>query len=225
MMMWKKSFLKLFRQILRVLFLILASTQLTQADSSVVNFKITTNHLSQAIVDQYTNETGAFKSTVGTGSSNSASSDMRINKSIGLRVSFVKKYASISNFQFSSKLNLSFAQFGLSYPEGLGVFVERIDVNSNGLEIAPEFVLSNSVIDPNLDVNFGVGYSFIHSREKFRFGSWDINEKKNFGSPYGTVSIAYHHKPTDTFSFYFDTIFRSTCIDYSFGLKFPLSNS
>jgi len=41
-------------------------------------------------------------------------------------------------------------------------------------------------------------------------------------SPYGTVSIAYHHKPTDTFSFYFDTIFRSTGIDYSFGIKLPL---
>ena len=224
-MIWRKSFLKLFRQILGVLFLNLAGTQLTQADSSIVNFKITTNHLSQAIVDQYTNETGAFKSTVGTGSSISTSSDMRINKSIGLRVSFFREYASINNFQLSSNLNLSFAQFGLTYPEGFGVFVERIDVNSNGLEIAPEFVLSTSFRDLNLDVNFGVGYSFIHSREKFRFGSWDINEKKNFGSPYGTVSIAYHHKPTDTFSFYFDTIFRSTGIDYSFGLKFPLSNS
>jgi len=224
-MIWRKSFLKLFRQILVVLFLNLAGAQLTQADSSIVNFKITTNHLSQAIVDQYTNETGAFKSTVGTGSSISTSSDMRINKSIGLRVSFFREYASINNFQLSSNLNLSFAQFGLTYPEGFGVFVERIDVNSNGLEIAPEFVLSTLVIDPRLNVNFGVGYSFIQSRENFRFGSWNIKEKKNFGSAYGTVSIAYRHKPNDKFSLFIDTFFRSSGLDYSFGIKFPLSNS
>ena len=215
----------MFKQIVAILFLNLASTQLTQADSSIVNIKITTNHLSQAIVDQYTNETGAFKSTVGTGSSISTSSDMRINKSIGLRVSFFREYASINNFQLSSNLNLSFAQFGLTYPEGFGVFVERIDVNSNGLEIAPEFVLSTLVIDPSLNVNFGVGYSFIQSRENFRFGSWNIKEKKNFGSAYGTVSIAYRHKPNDKFSLFIDTFFRSSGLDYSFGIKFPLSNS
>ena len=224
-MIWRKSFLKLFRQILGVVFLILVSTQLILADSAIANIKITTSHFSQAIVDQYTNETGAFKSTVGIGSSNSKSSDMRINKSIGLRVSFGKEYASIKNFQFSSNLNLSFAQFGLTYPEGFGVFVERIDVNSNGLEIAPEFVLSTSVFDPNLDVNLGVGYSFIQSTEKFRFGSWNIKEKKNFGSAYGTVSIAYRHKPNDKFSLFIDTFFRSSGLDYSFGIKFPLSNS
>ena len=132
----------MFRQIFGVLFLILGSTQLILADSVIANIKITTSHFSQTIVDHYTNETGAFKSTVRTGSSNSASSDMRINKNIGLRVSFAKKYASINNFQFSSNLNLSFAQFGLTYPEGFGAFVERIDVNSNSLEIAPEFVLN-----------------------------------------------------------------------------------
>jgi len=208
-----------------VLFLNLAGAQLTQADSSIVNFKITTNHLSQAIVDQYTNETGAFKSTVGTGSSISTSSDMRINKSIGFRVSFAKEYASINNFQLSSNLNLSFAQFGLAYPEGFGAFVERIDVNSNSLEIAAEFVLNTLVIDPSLNVNFGVGYSFIQSRENFRFGSWNIKEKKNFGSAYGTVSIAYRHKPNDKFSLFIDTFFRSSGLDYSFGIKFPLSNS
>ena len=62
------------------------------------------------------------------------------------------------------------------------------------------------MIDPSLNVLLAWAIAYPIQRE-FWFGSWNIKEKKNFGSAYGTVSIAYRHKPNDKLSLFIDTFF------------------
>ena len=70
-----------------------------------------------------------------------------------------------------------------------------------------------------------MGYSFVHSREHFKFGSWNIKETREFGSEYGTLSIQYQRSPDDKFKFYLDTFLRTSGSDFSFGVRLPLEKS
>lgn len=222
MMCFQRSFKLLIGLLISQLF----STQTILANEYSVDLKITNNHFVNSVIEQYSNKNGSFK--VQTGNSNNDTeekSEPNLNKSLGLRLTVSQKFASIDNHDLMSKLHLSYGNTGLTYPDGVGIFVERIDVNSNAFGLSPEVVLTTWSSDKKINLNVGFGYSFVHSREHFKFGNWNIKEARDFGFLYGMVSIQYQRSPNDNFKFYLDTFLRTSGSDFSFGVKLPIAKS
>ena len=193
------------------------------------SFSFTTHHFAGAVVNQYKNKDsdGIFKSTTKETQGNSENSsvdfsEIDVRENFSLRLGFYRPILNFKSYKLNSNLFLSFGKFKLSYPDGFGVFVERIDVNSSSIELAPELTISTTLFKNKIKISSGVGYSFIHSKEKFKFGSWNIKETKNFGSAYRKISFSYLHAADINFSFYFDTLFRQNNTDIGIGIKFPI---
>ena len=74
---------------------------------------------------------------------------------------------------------LSFSVAEILLPDGIGIFIEPVSLNSYSVEVEPRILLSNQIFKEHMTVKVGYGLAFVKSRDKFQLGSWNFNENLN----------------------------------------------
>ena len=144
-------------------------------------------HIDQAVVfgthkSAYSIVNGYDQSLSGSGSSGSgvsATQNYNIHKFLTIGYSASSKVLENSYVSILAETMLSFSVAEILLPDGIGIFIEPVSLNSYSVEVEPRILLSNQIFKEHMTVKIGYGLAFVKSRDKFQLGSWNFNENLN----------------------------------------------
>ena len=149
-------------------------------------------HIDQAVVfgthkSAYSIVNGYDQSFSGSGSSGSGFSgsggsraqNYNIKNFLTIGYSASSKTLENSYVSILAETMLSFSVAEILLPDGIGIFIEPVSLNSYSVEVEPRILLSNQIFKEHMTVKIGYGLAFVKSRDKFKLGSWNFNENLN----------------------------------------------
>ena len=149
-------------------------------------------HIDQAVVfgthkSAYSIVNGYDQSLSGSGSSGSGFSgsggsraqNYNIKNFLTIGYSASSKTLENSYVSILAETMLSFSVAEILLPDGIGIFIEPVSLNSYSVEVEPRILLSNQIFKEHMTVKIGYGLAFVKSRDKFQLGSWNFNENLN----------------------------------------------
>jgi len=149
-------------------------------------------HIDQAVVfgthkSAYSIVNGYDQSLSGSGSSGSGFSgsggsraqNYNIKNFLTIGYSVSSKVLENSYVSILAETMLSFSVAEILLPDGIGIFIEPVSLNSYSVEVEPRILLSNQIFKEHMTVKVGYGLAFVKSRDKFQLGSWNFNENLN----------------------------------------------
>ena len=113
------------------------------------------------------------------GSSVSATQNYNIHNFLTIGYSASSKVLENSYVSILAETMLSFSVAEILLPDGIGIFIEPVSLNSYSVEVEPRILLSNQIFKEHMTVKVGYGLVFVKSRDKFQLGSWSFNENLN----------------------------------------------
>ena len=125
---------------------------------------------------------GYDQSLSGSGSSGSGGSraqNYNIKNFLTIGYSVSSKVLENSYVSILAETMLSFSVAEILLPDGIGIFIEPVSLNSYSVEVEPRILLSNQIFKEYMTVKVGYGIAFVKSRDKFQLGSWNFNENLN----------------------------------------------
>ena len=144
-------------------------------------------NIDQAVVfgthkSAYSIVNGYDQSLSGSGSSgNGGSRTQNYNIKNFLTIGYSSSSRVLENSYVSilAEAMLSFSAAEILLPDGIGIFIEPVSLNSYSVEVEPRILLSNQIFKEYMTVKVGYGIAFVKSRDKFQLGSWNFNENLN----------------------------------------------
>ena len=125
---------------------------------------------------------GYDQSLSGSGSSGSGGSrtqNYNIKNFLTIGYSSSSRVLENSYVSILAEAMLSFSAAEILLPDGIGIFIEPVSLNSYSVEVEPRILLSNQIFKEYMTVKVGYGIAFVKSRDKFQLGSWNFNENLN----------------------------------------------
>ena len=113
------------------------------------------------------------------GSSVSETQNYNIKNFLTIGYSTSSKVLENSYVSILAETMLSFSVAEILLPDGIGIFIEPVSLNSYSVEVEPRILLSNQIFKEHMTVKVGYGLVFVKSRDKFQLGSWNFNENLN----------------------------------------------
>ena len=113
------------------------------------------------------------------GSSVSETQNYNIKNFLTIGYSASSKALENSYVSILAETMLSFSVAEILLPDGIGIFIEPVSLNSYSVEVEPRILLSNQIFKEHMTVKIGYGLAFVKSRDKFQLGSWNFNENLN----------------------------------------------
>ena len=113
------------------------------------------------------------------GSSVSETQNYNIKNFLTIGYSTSSKVLENSYVSVLAETMLSFSVAEILLPDGIGIFIEPVSLNSYSVEVEPRILLSNQIFKEHMTVKVGYGLAFVKSRDKFQLGSWNFNENLN----------------------------------------------
>ncbi len=144
-------------------------------------------NIDQAVVfgthkSAYSIVNGYDQSLSGSGSSGSGGSrtqNYNIKNFLTIGYSASSKILENSYVGILAEATLSISAAEILLPDGIGIFIEPVSLNSYSVEVEPRILLSNQIFKEHMTVKIGYGLAFVKSRDKFQLGSWNFNENLN----------------------------------------------
>jgi len=144
-------------------------------------------NIDQAVVfgthkSAYSIVNGYDQSLSGSGSSGSGGSrtqNYNIKNFLTIGYSSSSRVLENSYVSILAEAMLSFSAAEILLPDGIGIFIEPVSLNSYSVEVEPRILLSNQIFKEYMTVKVGYGIAFVKSRDKFQLGSWNFNENLN----------------------------------------------
>ena len=144
-------------------------------------------NIDQAVVfgthkSAYSIVNGYDQSLSGSGSSGSGGSrtqNYNIKNFLTIGYSSSSRVLENSYVSILAETMLSFSVAEILLPDGIGIFIEPVSLNSYSVEVEPRILLSNQIFKEHMTVKVGYGLAFVKSRDKFQLGSWNFNENLN----------------------------------------------
>ena len=177
---------KFFSPLLSILFLLFPDPIFAEVNRNVQYVYVGSNSTVEYLADHYKKR---FKIVEGDGSE----PINRVNERIHLPISFgyhiEDSILSQNGYSLGASFDAAIGFGGITYPNGLSNFVEKVSVRSKNFEINPSLMFSSEFFNNQLIFELRGGYSFICSEEVFRLGTWKIFEEVKEVIPSATISL------------------------------------
>ena len=166
-----------------ILFVLFAGTMADAGDRLNIDQAVVfgTHKSAYSIVNGYDQSlSGSGSSGSGfSGSGGSRAQNYNIKNFLTIGYSASSKTLENSYVSILAETMLSFSVAEILLPDGIGIFIEPVSLNSYSVEVEPRILLSNQIFKEHMTVKVGYGLAFVKSRDKFQLGSWNFNENLN----------------------------------------------
>ena len=214
--------LKFFKFSLSILFILFPSSIFAEVQKENSSFFISSSSTIQYLATYYSSKF-QVGNRAGIGSS-SDQSKYHVTEPISLGYHLGKEVNLRNDFDLELAIIGAISNGEIFYPDGSGVFVEKITASSTAFEISPKVSFFKMFINDRYIFKIGGGYTFFWSEEKFNFGDWVIYEHQNKILPSFHMSLSSKFKNLNKMGYYFGVKTMSEEAYFDLGVHFSLGS-